>query len=507
MKLTRLVTVLLVVVLALAIVPPAQLVEAQSLPPGLVGLPDADALSGRFINITRGMWSLGDTAEGDQIINIGLEVRPELGQFALAIFDGDMGGLWDRWELPPPVGGAGDPFDDVEFVLYRDPHGVGNTNPADQIWSKSGLFMPDDGWEVYLINQDAGAFSSKRGVFLYHLVCRWVITSNWADEQNNFKVAVQGRPFLRSGGTVGLEGFTWKFSNKAVFGSDTMLTTYDGTFAFYFTIPETLDDASLTYTDFWDGDFDLINDTADANSPAFPPFPTSPLTVPEGANTMNDSPDDYPYHPMLRIPPNVYYQVTAPNSAWTVTNGNPSGNSEWELFRIATQTTLNPDVVVPSLPRGTYKWGIAGLDPMNTVFLHLMYDMYPDNPPPPPPPPGTGTPGYWKNAPQAWPVESITIGGVTYTKAQAIAIMNANKALDKTYTMFNALVSAKLNLILGNNASCIATTVLAADQWMAKYGPVGKGVKANSAAWKEGEPLYLKLDAYNNGLLCAPHRD
>jgi len=27
--------------------------------------------------------------------------------------------------------------------------------------------------------------------------------------------------------------------------------------------------------------------------------------------------------------------------------------------------------------------------------------------------PGTGTPGYWKNHPEAWPVEEITIGGVT----------------------------------------------------------------------------------------------
>src|SRR6185295_7670920 len=33
--------------------------------------------------------------------------------------------------------------------------------------------------------------------------------------------------------------------------------------------------------------------------------------------------------------------------------------------------------------------------------------------------PGTGTPGYWKNHPAAWPVASITVGGITYTKAQA----------------------------------------------------------------------------------------
>src|SRR4051794_26153743 len=35
--------------------------------------------------------------------------------------------------------------------------------------------------------------------------------------------------------------------------------------------------------------------------------------------------------------------------------------------------------------------------------------------------PGTGTPGYWKNHPEAWPTQTITIGGGTYTKAAAIA--------------------------------------------------------------------------------------
>lgn len=123
---------------------------------------------------------------------------------------------------------------------------------------------------------------------------------------------------------------------------------------------------------------------------------------------------------------------------------------------------------------------------------------------------GTGTPGYWKNHPDAWPVQSITIGGVTYTKAQAIQWLSSpvsNEKADKTITMFKALVAAKLNVYMGNNTSCIMATIWAADAWMAKYGPVGSKVKASSAAWKEGEPLYLTLDAYNNGLLCAPHRN
>ena len=77
---------------------------------------------------------------------------------------------------------------------------------------------------------------------------------------------------------------------------------------------------------------------------------------------------------------------------------------------------------------------------------------------------------------------------------------------DKTITMFRSLVSAKLNVLVGNDSSCIASYIAAADAWMAANGPVGSQVKARTAAWKAGEPLYYELDAYNNGDRCAPHR-
>jgi len=121
-------------------------------------------------------------------------------------------------------------------------------------------------------------------------------------------------------------------------------------------------------------------------------------------------------------------------------------------------------------------------------------------------PPGTGTPGYWKNHPEAWPVQTITVGGVSYTKAQAIAWLEA-VGKDRTTTMFSSLVSAKLNVISGTASSCIASTIDDADVWMAASGPVGSGVHAASLAWKLGEPLHRRLDNYNNGMLCAPHRE
>lgn len=120
--------------------------------------------------------------------------------------------------------------------------------------------------------------------------------------------------------------------------------------------------------------------------------------------------------------------------------------------------------------------------------------------------PGTGTPGYWKNHPEAWPVESITVGGVVYSKAEAIAWLD-KVGKDRTITMFSSLVPAKLNVLVGNDGSCVSSTIGAADQWMATYGPSGNGVHAASLAWKLGEPLHRQLDNYNNGMLCAPQRD
>jgi hypothetical protein len=124
--------------------------------------------------------------------------------------------------------------------------------------------------------------------------------------------------------------------------------------------------------------------------------------------------------------------------------------------------------------------------------------------------PGTGTPGYWKNHPTAWPVSSITVGGHTYTKAQAIAILG-KVGKDKAATMFSSLVPAMLNVMIGNESSCVAAYITAGDAWLATYVPLGVGISpaiaASSYAWSVGEPIHQTLDAYNNGQLCAPHRN
>lgn len=108
------------------------------------------------------------------------------------------------------------------------------------------------------------------------------------------------------------------------------------------------------------------------------------------------------------------------------------------------------------------------------------------------------SPGYWKNHPDAWPVESLTLGGVTYTKAEAIEMMKSSDG-DKRTTMFRSLAAAALNIHSGCECSCICEVANAADEWLTEFG--GSSVAASSDAWKCGEPLYWCLDAFNNGMM------
>ena len=105
------------------------------------------------------------------------------------------------------------------------------------------------------------------------------------------------------------------------------------------------------------------------------------------------------------------------------------------------------------------------------------------------------TPGYWKTHADAWPVDTITIGGMTYAKADAIAMLGQVSG-DKWSTLFRALVAAELNVADGCDApGWIDDTMAAAHTWLS-LNP--KGVAASSCAWKSGECLYLYLDWWNN---------
>ena len=112
--------------------------------------------------------------------------------------------------------------------------------------------------------------------------------------------------------------------------------------------------------------------------------------------------------------------------------------------------------------------------------------------------------GYWTNHPEVWCMETIQIGCAAYTQSQAIAIMRRNTSQDKTYSLAQQLIAAKLNVSCRHsNSSCVASGMSAADNWLCVH-PVGSNVKSNSSAWRAINPTYNALVDYNRGVFCAP---
>ncbi|HEM46668.1 MAG TPA: hypothetical protein ENO23_06430 [Alphaproteobacteria bacterium] len=103
------------------------------------------------------------------------------------------------------------------------------------------------------------------------------------------------------------------------------------------------------------------------------------------------------------------------------------------------------------------------------------------------------TPGYWKNHPDAWPVETLEVGGATLTMAEAMAVFNMPVKGDITIILGYHLMAAKLNVAAGSDPS-IQPTIDAADAYLMMY-PIGS--RPNGAAKEEGEMLKDELCYYN----------
>jgi hypothetical protein len=594
-------------------------------------LPTCTATDGRFLTIAgQNFVTLSDT-----VFTLKIAVPVGAGTFSVGFFDGESGGIslggshWDNGVLA-----------EYHYRLSADSNNDGiPEGPVDLVPgfpAVSSFGMPDNAWIDFTVATSPAA-QAPSGNYFYVLEIE--LLNPLLTTLNAFKVRTDA---MVSG--LDVEPIAQPFSYIATWTSladitiiypgfpATSPTTYDGVFSFWFDAPLPQQEMAV-----WDGDFDrgkfdgTEQDTDDADTPGAPFLPTwaTPDAVSEaiavGGVGITGAPADDRNSAGTGIylvrPPSVRYDLIHDRTGATYLNDNPSGNQEWEQFKLSTAPFDGSvmDYSVADIPAGLWELRAQGVDMQNlnalllpfpvlcvneqgdpcqtlrtlrlgdTVFsdpdgdgvqdagepgipgvtlelldevgafvastttdalgqygfqveagtytVHVAAANFAPGGPlagatsttggeeltralvgaidltydfgyrlPVPPGTGTGTPGFWKNHPEAWPVEQITIGGITYTKAQAIAWMETPEKGDKTLTMFRHLVSAKLNVAIGNPSSCIAATISAADQWMATYGPVGSGVKASSPAWVIGGPLATTLDDYNNGRLCAPHR-
>jgi uncharacterized repeat protein (TIGR01451 family) len=141
--------------------------------------------------------------------------------------------------------------------------------------------------------------------------------------------------------------------------------------------------------------------------------------------------------------------------------------------------------------------------------------------------PGTGTPGYWANHPEVWPLVNggILIGDwngngtcdaweaerhdgcIFYSQAYAIELLLKAVKGDKTIILSRALIAAWMNTVYGNDFTCIEGTLDEAIAWQNAY-PAGSGVGGGSdSPWHSAQGPAETLDDYNNGRICAVSRD
>lgn len=116
----------------------------------------------------------------------------------------------------------------------------------------------------------------------------------------------------------------------------------------------------------------------------------------------------------------------------------------------------------------------------------------------------TLTQGYWKNHPSEWPINSVQLGAVTYTKTEALSIFSQPVNGNGLVSLAHQLLAAKLNVASGAS-NTVVSEIAQADTVIGGLvvPPVGTGYLATSAT----SGLAQALDDYNTGATGPGHCD
>ena len=96
--------------------------------------------------------------------------------------------------------------------------------------------------------------------------------------------------------------------------------------------------------------------------------------------------------------------------------------------------------------------------------------------------------GYWKNHPEAWPVDELLIGGELYTKDELLVMLKSPSKGDMDLILMKQLIPAKLNKAAGADTSSIDRVIRQADDCL----------ESGDCSRNRLEDLKDKLDRFNN---------
>jgi len=102
--------------------------------------------------------------------------------------------------------------------------------------------------------------------------------------------------------------------------------------------------------------------------------------------------------------------------------------------------------------------------------------------------------GYWKNHTNQWAVNSLTLGGVTYSKDQLISILNSPIKGDASVILAKQLIATLLSLANGSDPASVCNTIADANSLLAGC-TVPCGISPSSA---RGQAMINDANSMNN---------
>jgi len=110
--------------------------------------------------------------------------------------------------------------------------------------------------------------------------------------------------------------------------------------------------------------------------------------------------------------------------------------------------------------------------------------------------------GFWKNHPEAWTADSLTLGCEEYSKMELVVLLNSPSLGDASLILAKQLIAAKLNIEKGSDPAPVGDTIEAADSLLCLYpGKLPYHVSTDVRQGKKMLKLAWILKKYNDGLL------
>ena len=117
--------------------------------------------------------------------------------------------------------------------------------------------------------------------------------------------------------------------------------------------------------------------------------------------------------------------------------------------------------------------------------------------------------GFWTTHSSAWPVNSLTLGSQSYTEGELLAILNTpvgrGNAADASVMLARELISTKLDIANGSDATPVSATITDSDQLLSQFnGKLPYHVKPSSSVGQAMVHDNGRLQDYEHGKL-TPH--